>query len=278
MDRRAGPERTVAVAAWPEKPYKSGMAHKTVFLTGASSGLGYGLALHYARAGATVYGVARRAERLERLAAEARGRGGGRVIPVALDVTDGEALAAAVRAAEEAAGGSLDLVVANAGLGDPTPADRIDWRLVKRILDVNASAACVTLASSLPAMVARGSGTVVAISSLAAFRGLPSSAAYCASKAALDVFMESLRVDLRGTGVRALTIHPGFVNTERAAHDRFPRPFAMDTAEAVRVMARAIDRGAAVTAFPFPLAALARMARVLPRALYEPLARGRRTG
>jgi short-subunit dehydrogenase len=75
-----------------------------------------------------------------------------------------------------------------------------------------------------------------------------------------------------------LTIHPGFVNTEGAAHDRFPRPFAMETADAVRIMARAIDRGAAATAFPFPLAALARTVGVLPRALYESLARGRRKG
>ncbi len=250
---------------------------RSVFITGASSGLGRGLALHYARAGATVHAAARRQARLEALAAEvARAEAPGRIVPVELDVTDAAAQAAAIARAEEEAGGALDLVVANAGVGEPTPATRMEWRTVKRVLDVNVSAACVTLAAALPAMVARGEGTLVAVSSLAAFRGFPGSAAYCASKAALHAFMESLRVDLRGSGVRALTVYPGFVKTELTAKNRFFMPFLMELDDAVRIMAKGIARGDPVVLFPAPMSAAARALAMLPRFLYEPLAaRGR---
>ncbi|GEJ58975.1 SDR family NAD(P)-dependent oxidoreductase [Anaeromyxobacter diazotrophicus] len=246
---------------------------KSVFITGASSGLGRGLALHYARAGATVHAAARRQEALAGLADEvARASLPGLIVPVALDVTDAEAQARAIAAAEEAAGGALDLVVANAGVGEPTPATRMDWRRVKRVLDVNVSAACVTVAAALPAMVARGEGTVVAVASLAALRGLPGSAAYCASKAALHTFMEGVRVDLRGSGVRALTLYPGFVKTEMTAKNRFPMPFLMELDDAVEVMAAGIARGEPALFFPRGLAAAVRALGALPRALYEPLA------
>ncbi len=241
-----------------------------MLVTGASSGIGRALALHYARAGATVHAVARRRAELDALAAG--DAGAGRVVPVVLDVTDAGALASAIAAANEASGGALDLVVANAGVGDPTPGSQMDWRVVERVLDVNATAACVTIAAALPAMVARGRGTVVAVSSLAAFRGLPGSGAYCASKAALHAFMESLRVDLARTRVKAITIYPGFVRTAMTARNRFPMPFLMDLGPAVRVMTRGIARGDAVIAFPLPLTLMARVLRAVPRWLYEPLA------
>lgn len=252
---------------------------RTAFITGASSGLGRGLALHYARAGATVHAAARRQPELEALAEEvARGAMPGRVVPVPLDVTDAEALAGAVARAEEASGGALDLVVANAGIGEPTPGNHIDWRRVRRVLDVNVTAACVTVAAALPAMVARGAGTAVAIASLAGFRGLPGHGAYCASKAALSTFMEALRVDLRGTGVRALTVYPGFVKTELTAKNRFKMPFLMELDDAVAAMTKGIAAGAPAILFPAPMALAARALAALPRALYEPLAARNRGG
>jgi short-subunit dehydrogenase len=254
------------------------MAHGSVLVTGASSGLGRGLAAHYAREGATVHALARRADALAALTSEIARGGGGRVVPVALDVTDADAQVAAIRAAEAQAGGALDLVVANAGVSEPTPGRGMDWKVAKQILDVNVSAACVTIAAALPAMVRRGSGTVVAVSSLAAFRGFPGSAAYCASKAALHTFMESVRIDLRGTGVRAVTIYPGFVKTEMTAKNRFHMPFLMELDDAVRIMVRRIDRGDEVIAFPAAMSAFARAVRAMPRALYEPLAHGRGRG
>jgi len=249
---------------------------RNVLVTGASSGLGRGLALHYARAGATVHAVARRTEELERLAAEAGAAG--RVVPLPLDVTDGEALEAAVRRAEAASGGALDLVVAAAGVGAPTSGRRLDWRVARRILDVNATAACVTVGLALPAMVERGAGTVAAVASLAGFVATPSSAAYCASKAALQRFMEGLRLDLAGTGVRAVTINPGFVKTPMTDGQRQPMPFLMELDEAVRRMVAGLEAGRAGVSFPLPMVALARGMAALPRALAEPMLRRGRKG
>jgi NADP-dependent 3-hydroxy acid dehydrogenase YdfG len=234
----------------------------SLFVTGASSGLGRGLALHYARAGWTVHAAARRRDELEKLAAEAPG-----IEPVPLDVQDHEKLA---RRIEEL--GDLEMVIANAGVGAPTSARKIDWRKVKWIMDVNATSACVTLAAALPRMIARNTGHVVAVSSLAAFRGMPGNGSYCASKAALHTFMESVRVDLRRTQVRATTIYPGFVRTEMTAKNKFRMPFLMELDEAVKVMARGLDRGAPTIAYPLPTVALTRTLGALPRFVYEPLA------
>jgi len=243
----------------------------SVFITGASSGLGRGLALHYARSGATVHAAARRRPELEALVLEAQGWSG-KIVPITLDVSDAEAQVAALRAAEAQHGGALDLVIANAGIGQPTPARKMDWKVVKRILDVNVSSACVTVAAALPAMIERNSGQVVAVASLAAFRGMPASAAYCASKAALHIFMESIRVDLARTKVRATTIYPGFVKTEMTAKNKYKMPFLVELDEAVRVMVKGLSRGAATIAYPLPLVGLVRGLAALPRSLYEPLA------
>jgi short-subunit dehydrogenase len=242
---------------------------RSVFITGASGGLGRGLSLHFAKEGATVFAAARRKDELSRLRDEAPQ---GAIVPVPLDVQDSEALVKAIHRAEEEAGGALDMVIANAGIGQPTNARKMDWQVVKRILDVNVSAACVTLAAALPKMVERNAGHVVAVSSLAAFRGMPGNASYCASKAALHVWMESVRVDLRATGVRATTIYPGFVKTEMTAKNKFPMPFLMELDDAVEVMARGLARGAKTIAFPLPMAALTRTLGAIPRAVYEPLA------
>lgn len=239
----------------------------SLFITGASSGLGRGLALHYARQGFTVYAAARRKEELDKLAREAPG-----IEPVPLDVQDHEKLA---RTIEEL--GDLDLVIANAGVGQPTPARKMDWKRVKWILDVNVTGACVTIAAALPRMIARNSGHVVAVSSLAAFRGMPGNASYCASKAALHTFMESVRVDLRRTGVRATTIYPGFVRTEMTAKNKFRMPFLVELDDAVKVMARGLARGAPTVAYPLPTVALSRALGALPRFVYEPLAGRART-
>jgi NADP-dependent 3-hydroxy acid dehydrogenase YdfG len=229
----------------------------SVFITGASSGLGRGLALHYAAQGARVVAAARRRDELEKLQG---------VEPLVLDVRDTDKLVKAVQSED------FDLVIANAGIGVPGSARKMDWSAVQRVFDVNTTACCVTIAAALPKMVARNSGHVVAVSSLAAFRGMPGNAAYCASKAAVHTFMESVRVDLRRTKVRATCIYPGFVKTELTAKNKFPMPFLMELEDAVRVMTRGIARGAKTIAYPLPTVAGARLLGALPRGIYETLA------
>jgi NADP-dependent 3-hydroxy acid dehydrogenase YdfG len=234
----------------------------TVFITGASSGLGRGLALHYANEGAKVFAVARRKEELDKLALESPN-----IVPTPLDVQDHEKLAKAIEDI-----GDLDLIIANAGIGQPTSARKMDWRVVRRIMDVNVTSACVTIAAALPRMVARNSGHVVAVASLAAFRGMPGNASYCASKAALHIWMESIRVDLLKTKVRATTIYPGFVKTEMTAKNKYKMPFLMELDDAVKVMSKGLARGAPTIAYPLPMVALTRTLGAIPRSIYEPLA------
>jgi short-subunit dehydrogenase len=164
-------------------------------------------------------------------------------------------------------------VVANAGLGLDTYGKRFDWGRVKQVLDVNVTGTAATLGAVLPQMVERKRGHLVGVSSIAAFRGLPRNAAYSGSKAFLTTFMESLRVDLRGTGVRVTCIHPGFVKSEMTAQNRHPMPFLLETEDAVGRMGRAIAHGEAVVTFPWQISTAMRVLRAMPNPLFDSVAR-----
>ncbi len=240
---------------------------KTALITGASSGLGRGLATHYAKAGVTVYAAARRLEQLEALKAEV----GATLIPLKLDVADADGCCERVRALDQECGG-LDLVIANAGVGELSNGKRIDWPGVHQTIKVNVAGAAATLCGALPAMVERGRGQLVGISSLAAFLTLPRTAAYAASKAFLTSFMESLRFDVEHTGVAVTVIHPGFVKSEMTAKNKFEMPFLLETDEAVRRMAAAIDRKQKSYAFPWQMSSVVGLASALPKPLYRAIA------
>jgi short-subunit dehydrogenase len=131
-----------------------------------------------------------------------------------------------------------------------------------------------TLLAAVPIMMARSAGHLVAISSLAGRRALPESAAYCASKAALSVFLESLRIDLAGAGIRVTDVQPGFVATEAVAQGNRPRPFEWPAEKAARVIARRLERAPRIVAFPWPLVLATGLGRRLPGAIYERILRG----
>jgi short-subunit dehydrogenase len=240
--------------------------YRNALITGASSGLGRGLALALAARGVHVVAAARRKAALDALVGSIL-HAGGSAEAIVLDCADGDATHAAVRALDERL--QLDLVIANAGWGHATPARGIDWPTVKAILDLNVQGAAATLCGALPGMVARGRGHLVGVASLAGFRGLPRSAAYSASKSALATFLESLRVDLRDTPVSVTTICPGYVKTELTADRPYTMPFLMELDDAVAAMVRGIERRDAVCAFPLPLYSTMRALRFLPDSLYD---------
>ncbi|MCP3164632.1 SDR family NAD(P)-dependent oxidoreductase [Myxococcus qinghaiensis] len=247
------------------------MSYRTALVTGASSGLGRGLALWLAKRGLRVFAAGRRIPQLQALADEAQAAGA-TVEPLELDVTRTESHLERLRELDSECGG-LDLVVANAGVGGVTNGKRLDWDKVRAIIDTNVTGAAATLTAVLPRMVERRRGHVVGISSLAAHRGLAGHAAYSASKAFLATFMESLRVDLSSTGVRVTTIYPGFVKSEMTADNHFPMPFLMETDAAVELMGTAILRGETELSFPWQLALPSRLAKVLPNPLFDAAAR-----
>ena len=247
------------------------MSYRTALVTGATSGLGRGLALWLAKRGLRVFAAGRRVSQLQALAAEAQAAGA-TVEPVELDVTQTDATLERIRELDAECGG-LDLVVANAGVGGVTHAKRLQWERVKSIIDTNVTGAAATLSAVLPQMVERRRGHVVGISSLASFRGLAGHGAYSASKAFLATFMESLRVDLGGTGVRVTCVYPGFVKSEMTEKNDFPMPFLMETDAAVELMGRGILKGETELYFPWQLAVPSRLVKVVPNPLFDAAAR-----
>ncbi len=236
---------------------------KTALLTGASSGLGRGLATWLAKRDVKVYAAARRLDQLEALRAEA----GPNIVPLKLDVSDSDATFATVRRLDAECGG-LDLVIANAGVGDDTRVKRLDWESTSRMVQVNVAGATATLCGALPGMVERKRGHLVGISSLAGLVALPSSSVYCATKAYLAMFLEGLRLDVERYGLSVTSIHPGFVKSEMTAKNKpEAMPFLLETDDAVERMGRAMLRRAKVYAFPWQLSSLIASAQALPRPL-----------
>lgn len=244
---------------------------KVVLVTGASSGIGRELALELARRGAIIGLLARRAEALREILSEIEASGGhGLVLPA--DVTDANAPR---RAADELREkfGAIDVMIANAGRGETTDAVDLDPEGVASLLDINVNGAANSVAAVLPEMVKRGSGQLVAISSLSAYRGLRKSAAYCASKAAVSAFFESVRIDLMGTGVDVTIIHPGFIKTPLTAGRHAKLPFLMEVHDAVKKMIRAIEKRKKSYAFPWQLATIVRAGMIMPNFMYDWIAR-----
>ena len=242
-----------------------------VFLTGASSGIGAALARHYAAAGATLGLAARHPDRLSAVAAALPGAHA--CYP--LDVADADALQAAA-ADFIARGGCPDIVIANAGISVGTLADDAgDLPAFNRVFQTNVMGMAQTLQPFIAAMKARGSGRLVGIASVAGIRGLPGAGAYSASKAATIAYLEALRVELRGSGVKVVTIAPGYIATPMTAVNRYPMPFLLPVDEAARRFARAIEVGASYTVIPWQMGIVAKLLRLLPNALFDPLLAGR---
>ena len=245
-----------------------------VFLTGASSGIGAALAREYAKAGAQLGLFARRADALSALAAS--------LAPAtpalyAGDVRDQGRLAAAAADFTQRYG-VADVVIANAGISRGTLTDHAEDNVAFRaILDTNVVGMLHAFQPFLPAMRAARAGKLVGIASVAGFRGLPGAGAYSASKAAAIRYLESLRVELVGTGVEVITICPGYVATPMTAKNPYPMPFLLPADEAARLIVRAIARGRRFYVLPWQMAWVGRVLSLLPRPLYDKvLARAQR--
>lgn len=243
-----------------------------VFITGASSGLGEALAREYARRapGAIIGLVARRGSELARVAALLPDA---RVLSFAVDVTDRAALAEAARQFMAQAGGPPDVVIANAGVsaGTVTGEDG-DAAVFARIIEVNVIAMFDTFAPFVPAMRAARAGALVGIASVAGIRGLPGAGAYSASKAAAINYLESLRVELHGSGVDVVTVAPGFVRTPMTARNPYSMPFLIDADAFARRAVDAIGRRRSFVVIPWQMRVVAAVMRALPNAVYDRLA------
>ena len=250
------------------------MSAPLVFITGASSGIGQALAARYAQAGWRLALAARRVSEIESWAAS-QGLGPERCMAYAADVQQIDSIVGAVQRCI-AQQGLADVVIANAGIsvGIDT-AVRKDLDVFAETLAINNVGMAATFHPFLAAMKSRGSGTLVGVASVAAIRGLPGHGAYCASKAGVVAYCESLRGDCRGSGVKVVTIVPGYVATPLTARNTYGMPFMLQPAEFAERAFRAIGSGASYRVIPWQMGIVAKLMRLLPNALFDKLVAGR---
>lgn len=240
---------------------------KNVFLTGASSGIGKFLALELARRGYHLALTARRQAVLEEVKAEiAKISSSAKVETFALDVTDPEAVFKVFEQAAAAMNG-IDIAIANAGVAHMGKVGKLDFAKVRSTIDTNITGAFATVDAAIEHFQAKGSGHVVGVASVAGFRGLPTSAAYSASKAALIAYMEALRMEQRGKGITVTTLMPGYIDTP--INDMMKnRPFLIGVEEGARQIANLIEKKVEVSTVPvMPWSVLGRVVKMAPEAL-----------
>jgi short-subunit dehydrogenase len=245
--------------------------NKVVMITGASSGIGRGLATELAKRGAKVGLVARREAALRQVQTEIEASGG-HAFSAPGDVREPASMRSVVESINNELG-PIDVLIANAGIGTSTDGSEVSGEEVASVFSVNVIGAANSVAAVLPTMVGRGQGHLVVISSLAAYRGLPKSAAYCASKAAVSAFFESLRLDLEPRGIDVTIIHPGFIKTPLTAGRDSQMPFLMELDGAVKKIVTAIERRKKSYAFPWQLATIVRAGMIMPIWMYDRISR-----
>jgi short-subunit dehydrogenase len=247
--------------------------YRVIAITGASSGLGAALAISYAGPGVVLGLVARNRERLARTEAACRAAGA-RVESAAIDVANTAAMTAWLGEFDSAH--PVELLIANAGTSagpDPdSPGEPVAMTL--RQIEVNLVGTVNTIAPLVPPLCARGRGRVVAIASVAAFRGLPYSPGYCASKAGVRAYAEALRPRLARHGVGVTAVSPGFFSSPMTDRWDGPTPFLASGERAARRIKRGIDRGVPRIDFPWPLVLGMRFCDLAPAAIGDAILRG----
>ena len=241
-----------------------------VFITGASSGIGAALAREYAAQGAALGLAARRGDALAALVSSLphpeRHRS------YAVDVLDHAALAAAA-ADFMAAHGGADVVIASAGISHGTLTERPeDLPVFEAVFATNVTATVATFTPFVLPMKSQGTPCrLVAIGSVAGVRGMRGAGAYCASKAAVHAYCESLRLELHASNIRVVTIAPGYIDTPMTRHNRFPMPFLMPAARFAERAVHAIARGDSYRVLPWQMGVAARLLRALPNFVFDRL-------
>lgn len=250
------------------------MSAPLVFITGASSGIGQALAEHYLRNGYRLALVARRAAQLEQWLQDLPWPAKD-CVAYGADVRDVASIAAAAQACIEAQG-LPDVVIANAGISvGMDTAVAADLEVMRSTYETNVLGTAATFQRFIEPMRRRGAGRLVGVASVAGIRGLPGHGAYCSSKAAVISYCESLRGELRGSGVKVVTLVPGYIDTPLTRDNRYPMPFLMPADQFAARAFDAVQRGASYRVIPWQMGWLAKLLRVLPNPVFDRLLAGR---
>lgn len=240
----------------------SALPWTTVWITGASTGIGREVALQLARAGVNVAASDRVIDKLADLAASQP-----RITAYPLDVTDGEAVTKTA-AAIKAAMGPIDLAVLCAGVAHPMGAANYDVNLAVHSVNVNYNGILRALGALMPDMIKRGSGHLALIASMTGHRGMPDSAAYAPTKAAIINLTETLKLDLARYGITISVINPGFVDTPITQQLDYPLPHIMTPADAAERIIDGLRQRKYEIAFPWQMNWPTKILRMMPNSLY----------
>ena len=247
---------------------------KLIFVTGASSGIGQALAWRYYQAGYALALVARRTEEMQTWATQ-QGLEPARYQIYCADVAVVDSIVAATELCLQRQG-VPDVVIANAGVSiGVDSAVRGDLDVLSRTFAINNVGLAATFHAFIDPMVRRGSGALVGIGSVAGIRGLPGHGAYCASKAAVIGYCESLRGELRGSGIKVVTICPGYIDTPLTRQNRYSMPFLMQADVFADKAFDTIEAGDSYRVIPWQMGVVAKLLRLLPNGLYDKLLSGR---
>ena len=247
---------------------------RLVFITGASSGIGQALALRFYQAGYRLALAARRVDEVKTWAGAMNISASSYAIYSA-DVADTASIVAAGQACI-ASQGVPDVVIANAGISiGMDSAIRADLDVMARTFATNNMGVAATFHPFIDAMVQRGSGALVGIGSVAGIRGLPGHGAYCASKAAVIAYCESLRGELKAAGVKVVTLCPGYIDTPLTQKNSYAMPFLMQPEAFATQAFTAIEAGASYRVIPWQMGVVAKLLRLLPNAVFDKALRGR---
>ena len=245
-----------------------------VFITGASSGIGQALALRFYQAGYRLALAARRTHEV-RSSAEAMNISADSYEIYSADVSDTTSIVAAGQSCL-ASQGVPDVVIANAGISiGMDSAIRADLDVMARTFATNNIGVAATFHPFINAMIERGSGMLVGIGSVAGIRGLPGHGAYCASKAAVIAYCESLRGELKTSGVKVVTICPGYINTPLTQKNRYSMPFLMQPEAFAEKAFQAIEAGDSYRVIPWQMGVVAKLLRLLPNTMFDKALAGR---
>jgi hypothetical protein len=239
---------------------------RTVLITGASSGIGQALAHQFARRGYDLGLGARRTDALQELRQEILEHHPDRRVEIrSLDVTEYDQVAAGIEELATALG-ALDIMIANAGVGSTGPVGHGHAQADRAVIETNLLGAMATIDTAVALFLRQGRGQIVAISSVAAFRGLPGSASYSASKAGIAAYADAVRAELHGTPIKVTTLYPGYIDTP--LNQRMPnRPFLISLDKGAATIADKIERGVNSSTIPvYPWNVLSRLLRILPTA------------
>ena len=250
------------------------MTQPLVFITGASSGIGQALALRFHQAGYRLALAARRTSEVKSWAdAHQISASSYEIYSADVAVVDSIVAAGAECIARQ---GLPDVVIANAGISvGMDTAERDDIGVMAQTFATNNTGLAATFHPFVARMAARGTGNLVGIASVAAIRGLPGHGAYCASKAAVVAYCESLRGELRASGVRVVTLLPGYVDTPLTRENRYKMPFLLSAAEFADQAFQAISAQTSYRVIPWQMGVVAKLLRLLPNALFDKVLAGR---